>query len=161
MNYRTPPPNMTEVLVTTPVSNSVAATPALVTGGTFQPAPNTRYYVQVVGSAYAAAATNGIRWRIADDPATNVSSFSFRGTARDSTTGVSVATFTGTGVGTAAASSVIGTALPSAAPGAPFEGHAFVETGANPPPIGVYFYPETDGNAVTVYQMLLWYKPIG
>ena len=159
--YRTSPPDLIEVQVTTPVSNSVAATPALVTGGTFQPEANARYFVEVVGSSYSAAATNGLRWRIADDPATNVSSFAFRGTARDSTTGASATTFTGTGVGTAAATSVIGTANPSAAPGAPFEGHAFVETGASPPPVGVYFYPETDGNAVTVYQMLLRYKRIG
>lgn len=149
-----------EVLVTTPVSNSVAATPAVVTGGTFQPAANARYLVEVVGSSYSAASTNGLRWRIADGAATSVSTFSFIGWARDSTTGQSVAAFTGTGTGVPSVASVTGTANPTVAPGAPFLGYAFVETGATPPPVGVYFYPETDGNAVTVYQMLLRYKRV-
>lgn len=157
MNYRSQAAGFTDVVVTTPVSNSDSAVQALVTGSTFQPDANARYLVEVIGSSYSGANTNGLRWRIGDDATTNVSSFAFRGTSRDSTVGTGVAVFTGTGSPTTA---VLGLANATAAPGAPFEGDAFVETGSNPPAVGVYFYPETNGNAVTIYQMVLSYKRI-
>ena len=154
MFYRSPLAGMTEVQSTTLTQNNSTTVDVLATGSSFQPDANATYFVEVFGSAYAAATTNGLRWRIGDGDSANTSSFAFHGEARASATGVSDAVFTGTGV-----TSVLGTANPTSTVGAPFSGYAFVTTGANPPEVGVYFRAEEATN-VSIPVVYLRYKRI-
>lgn len=158
MFYRSPLAGMTEVQSTTLTQNNSTTVDVLATGSSFQPDANATYFVEVFGSAYAAATTNGLRWRIGDGVSDNTSSFAFHGEARASATGVSDAVFTGV-ESPGSVTSVLGTAGPTSTVGAPFSGYAFVTTGATPPEVGVYFRAEEATN-VSIPVVYIRYKRI-
>ena len=158
MFYRSPLAGMSEVQTTTLTQNNSTTVDVLATGSTFQPDANATYFVEAFGAAYAAATTNGLRWRIGDGVSDNTSSFAFHGEARASATGVSDAVFTGV-ESPGSVPSVMGTANPTSTVGAPFSGYAYVFTGATPPEVGVYFRAEEATN-VSIPVVYLRYKRI-